>query len=162
MRAGLDMVAAIGRLTTPGGEALSARVGIATGTVVVGELFGTGVAQERAVVGDAPNLAERNQGSGGTGYGRDRFVDAAAGRRRLRAARSWATCLKGYAEPIEAWTVVGSPAESRFEAVRSSRLTDFVGRERELEFLLGRKERRGRERARLFWLPAKPASASRA
>src|SRR5258708_24055199 len=38
VRAGLDMVAAVGRLRTPSGEPLSARVGIATGTVIVGDL----------------------------------------------------------------------------------------------------------------------------
>ena len=35
VRAGLDLVSAIGRLKTPSGEALAARVGLATGTVVV-------------------------------------------------------------------------------------------------------------------------------
>jgi predicted ATPase len=47
--------------------------------------------------------------------------------------------LKGLAEPVEAWAVEGvSASEGRFEAVRSGRLTDFVGREHELNLLIER------------------------
>ncbi len=45
----------------PAGEPLAARVGIATGLVVVGDLIGEGAAQEQAVVGETPNLAARLQ-----------------------------------------------------------------------------------------------------
>src|SRR5690242_21696740 len=40
---------------------LAARIGIATGLVVVGDLIGRGEAQERGVVGETPNLAARMQ-----------------------------------------------------------------------------------------------------
>ena len=54
--------------------------------------------------------------------------------RDLGAAR-----LKGFAEPAEVWQVLGtSSVDNRFEALRSSSLTPFVGREDELELLLGR------------------------
>jgi len=36
---------------------LQTRVGIATGLVVVGDLIGSGAAQEQTVVGETPNLA---------------------------------------------------------------------------------------------------------
>jgi len=39
-----------------------ARVGIATGLVVVGDLIGSGASQEQAIVGETPNLAARLQG----------------------------------------------------------------------------------------------------
>jgi class 3 adenylate cyclase len=42
--------------------ALQTRVGIATGLVVVGDLIGSGEAQERGIVGETPNLAARLQG----------------------------------------------------------------------------------------------------
>ena len=51
-------------LTRRRGRALAARVGIATGLVVVGDLIGEGAAQEQAVVGETPNLAARLQASG--------------------------------------------------------------------------------------------------
>src|SRR5215207_7580538 len=47
VRAGLDLVARVGQLVLPSGEALKVRVGIATGTVIVGELVGEGSSQEQ-------------------------------------------------------------------------------------------------------------------
>ena len=61
VRAGLAVVAAVSHLRAPNGEPLMARVGIATGLVVVGELVGDKEARERAVVGETPNLAARLQ-----------------------------------------------------------------------------------------------------
>jgi class 3 adenylate cyclase len=61
VRAGLAAASATGRLTAPNSKPLAARVGIATGLVVVGDLVGEGAAQEEAVVGDTPNLAARLQ-----------------------------------------------------------------------------------------------------
>jgi class 3 adenylate cyclase len=40
---------------------LQARVGIATGLVVVGDVSDEGIAQEQAVVGETPNLPARLQ-----------------------------------------------------------------------------------------------------
>ena len=60
VRAGLELVAAVTRLKTD--PLLQTRVGIATGLVVVGDLIGSGEAQERGIVGETPNLAARLQG----------------------------------------------------------------------------------------------------
>jgi class 3 adenylate cyclase len=58
VRAALELVRAVSQIETPDGARVSARVGVATGLVVVGDLIGEGAAQEKAVVGgDAPNLA---------------------------------------------------------------------------------------------------------
>jgi hypothetical protein len=38
---------------------LQTRIGIATGLVIVGDLIGSGEAQERGIVGETPNLAAR-------------------------------------------------------------------------------------------------------
>ena len=54
MRAGLAIIEKLARLPTPAGAALAARIGIATGLVMVGELIGEGAAQERTVVGETP------------------------------------------------------------------------------------------------------------
>jgi class 3 adenylate cyclase len=61
VRAGLNLVEAVPKLATNAGSPLQVRVGIATGLVVVGDLIGTGAAQEQAVVGETPNLAARLQ-----------------------------------------------------------------------------------------------------
>src|SRR4029077_18339345 len=59
VRAGLELIAAVGGLKTS--ALLRTRVGIATGLVVVGDLIGSGEAQERGIVGETPNLAARLQ-----------------------------------------------------------------------------------------------------
>src|SRR6266576_3726099 len=58
VRAGLHAIEAIGRL---GPVKLEARIGIASGPVVVGELIGKGSSQEQSIVGETPNLAARLQ-----------------------------------------------------------------------------------------------------
>src|SRR5450631_4535783 len=76
--AGLALVGAVPKLSTMAGSPLQVRVGIATGLVVVGDLIGMGAAQERAVVGDTPNLAARLQG-----IAEPNMVVIAEGTRRL-------------------------------------------------------------------------------
>ena len=61
VRAGLALVEAVRPATARPVLRLQARVGIATGLVVVGDLIGEGAAQEQAVVGETPNLAARLQ-----------------------------------------------------------------------------------------------------
>ncbi len=139
VRTGLDMVAAVGRLDAPAVGKLEVRIGIATGLVVVGELIGEGASQEQAVVGETPNLAARLQALADPGS----VVIAPATRRligdRFRLQALGRHEVKGLSEPVEAWAVEGvSASEGRFEAVRSGRLTGFVGREYELGLLIER------------------------
>ena len=142
VRAGLDIVAAVARLKTRAEEPLSVRIGIATGLVVVGG--GEGALREHAVVGDTPSLAARLQALADPGT----VVVAASTRRLLgdlfRLRDLGLNKVKGIAEPIAAWAVDGvSASESRFEAVHAAGLTDLIGREDELDFLL--------KRQRLAW-----------
>ena len=144
VRAGLDIIAAVARLETRAAEPLAVRIGIATGLVVVGDLSGEGALREHAVVGDTPNLAARLQALAEPGT----IVVAASTRRLLgdlfRLRDLGRHEVKGIAEPVAAWAVEGvSASESRFEAVRAAGLTDLIGREDELDFLL--------ERQRLAW-----------
>src|SRR5262249_6685617 len=60
LRAGLALVEAAGTIETADTK-LTLRIGVATGIVVVGDLIGSGSAQEQAVVGETPNLAARLQ-----------------------------------------------------------------------------------------------------
>src|SRR3546814_4879251 len=61
VRAGLEIVEAVGRLRPQADLRLQTRIGIATGSVIVGDLVGVGPAQEFAAVGESPNLAARLQ-----------------------------------------------------------------------------------------------------
>ena len=61
VRAGLAIIEAVAILRSVLGRPLAARVGIATGLVVVGDLLGEGAAREEAVIGEVPNVAARLQ-----------------------------------------------------------------------------------------------------
>jgi class 3 adenylate cyclase len=137
VRAGLELVAAVGSLKTR--AALQTRVGIATGLVVVGDLIGSGSAQEQAIVGETPNHAARLQGIAEP----NRVVIAEATRRLLgnlfELQDLGTKNLKGVAEPARTFVVLrASTVESRFEALHASGLTALVGREEELELMLRR------------------------
>ncbi len=137
VRAGLAIIRAVARLTGGGGT-LAARVGIATGLVVVGDLVGEGSARETAVVGDTPNLAARLQALAEPGQ----VVIARSTRRLLgdvfQVVDLGSRRLKGLEHPVHIFAVSGkgSPA-SRFEA-RGRPLLPMVGRDRELALLLER------------------------
>ena len=83
VRAGLELIAAVTALKSP--VSLQTRVGIATGLVVVGDLIGSGEAQERGIVGETPNLAARLQGSRRPEHGGHRRGHAEASGQSLRA-----------------------------------------------------------------------------
>jgi class 3 adenylate cyclase/predicted ATPase len=139
VRAGLALVEAVGHLATPARGPLTARIGIATGMVVVGDLIGEGAAQEQTVVGETPNLAARLQALAEPGS----IVISRRTRRLVGGLFELADLgpqrLKGFAEPLAAFRVVGEGrAEDRFEALHGQRLTPLVGREHELSVLLER------------------------
>ena len=137
VRAGLELIGAVSAIKS--NAPLQTRVGIATGMVVVGDLIGTGEAQERGIVGETPNLAARLQG-----MAEPNTVVIAEGTQKLlgnlfELDDLGPKDLKGIAGPVRAWAALrGSSAEGRFEAMHASDLTDLVGREEELELLLRR------------------------
>ena len=139
VRAGLELIAAVGALKAV--SSLQSRVGIATGLVVVGDLIGTGSAQEQAVVGETPNLAARLQA-----LAEPNAVVIAESTRKLLGNLFELQDLgtrevKGIAEPVRAYAPLrASSVESRFEALHGAALTALVGREEELELLMRRWE----------------------
>jgi class 3 adenylate cyclase len=59
VKAGLELADGVAKLDTSAGKTLAARIGIATRLVMVGELIGTGAAQEQTVVGETPTRAPK-------------------------------------------------------------------------------------------------------
>ena len=117
VRAGLELVEAVSALGAPGlalggGRAkrlpLAARIGIATGLVMVGELIGEGAAKEQTVVGETPNLAARLQALAAPGS----VVISQATRKLVGGLFELADLkprrLKGFAAPLAAWRVAGA------------------------------------------------------
>jgi hypothetical protein len=105
---------------------------------VVGDLIGSGEAQERGIVGETPNLAARLQGIAEP----DSVAIAESTRKLLGNLFELQDLggreLKGLAGLTRAWAVLRrSSIESRFEALHSGR-TPLVGRTEEFELLLRR------------------------
>ncbi|HKW84288.1 MAG TPA: AAA family ATPase, partial [Burkholderiaceae bacterium] len=139
VRAGLALVRAIEAAQAPSGIAMKVRVGIATGSVVVGDLIREGPAQEQSAVGVAPNLAARLQALAQPGQV---VVDGFT--RRLLGTSFLVQPLgehavEGMARPVAAFAATGErSADMRFDAHRGPNLTHIVGREQELALLTER------------------------
>jgi len=150
VRAALALLENIAKLDTFG-ERLAARIGIATGLVVVGELVNSGSVREQTALGDTPNLAARLQSLAVP----DTVVIADSTRRLVGTLFEYRDLggqeIKGLAEPAQAWQVerkkrVGHPIESaetgtfQHVGVAASTLTPLVGREQERGLLRDRWE----------------------
>ncbi|HKA65260.1 MAG TPA: AAA family ATPase, partial [Methyloceanibacter sp.] len=137
IRAGLELITAVSALKSS--ASLQSRVGIATGLVVVGDLIGSGEAQERGIVGETPNLAARLQG-----IAEANMVVICDSTRRLvgnlfELEDLGPRDLKGIARPARVWAALRvSSVASRFEALHATGLTALVGRDEESELLLRR------------------------
>jgi len=138
VQAALAMIDAVPKLASAGVGPSSVRIGIATGMVVVGDLTGSGEAQERGIVGDTPNLAARLQG-----IAEPNMVVIADGTRQLignlfELQDLGTPALKGIAK-ARAWAALRpSTVESRFEALRTGGPRTLFGRQDELDLLLRR------------------------
>jgi class 3 adenylate cyclase len=131
VRAALGILSEVGAIETPDGTRVQARIGIATGLVVVGESIGTGMAQERTIVGETPNLAARLQALAEP----DCIIISESTQKLLgglfELTHAGEHELKGFARPLPAWRVCGEAAvESRFAAIRTGGLP-LIGRAHE-------------------------------
>jgi predicted ATPase len=155
VRGGLAVIEAVNRLAAP--HPLQVRLGIASGLAVVGDLIGSGAAQERGVVGETPNLAARLQGLAAP----DTLVISESTRRQIgdlfKIEDLGSRELAGFAERQRAWRVLGeSGVLSRFEALRAASLTPLVGREEEVELLLRRWRRAASGEGQIVLISGEP------
>src|SRR6516165_8140039 len=144
IRAGLDMLAALGDLNQDlqhaKGLQLALRVGMHTGLVVVGEMGGVG-RQEQLALGEVPNIASRIEGL--TEANTMAISDATS-----RLVQGYFECqalgaqtLRGVAEPVHLYRVLQeSGARGRLDVAVTRGLTRLVGRESEVTLLLERWE----------------------
>jgi class 3 adenylate cyclase/predicted ATPase len=128
VRAALDICHRIGGLITPAGETLDAHIGIATGQVIVSDLFAGGE-DRRSIIGSTPNLAARLQSLAPSGG----IVIADETHEHIAALFS---CLdlgelevRGFTQSHRAWRVLGEAPVSRANYERRPRrLTTFHDR----------------------------------
>ena len=132
VRAAIGILLEVDAIEMPDGTRVQTRIGIATGLVVVGEIIGTGMAQERTIVGETPNLAARLQALAGA----DCILVSESTQKLLgglfELTHTGEHELKGFARPVPAWRVCGEASvESRFAAIRIGGLP-LIGRAHEM------------------------------
>jgi Adenylate and Guanylate cyclase catalytic domain len=134
-RAALDLFEAVAAVDTGLERKLRVRIGIATGTVIVGDLFGA-ISGEQDVIGETANLAARLQTAAEPGQVIICSTTHDLARGHFRYRRLDPMLLKGFAEPVLAWQVLGpAPVASRFEAQHSRALTPRVDSKSEVDRL---------------------------
>lgn len=136
VRAGLSALRAVPEIPTPTDAALSARIGVATGIVVVGELISAAESTIRDVIGETPNVAARLQTLARPGE----IVISSATRdlvgELFDLRRTDGVSLKGVGDKLTVYTVEGArEVDDRFTARGATAIGALVGRETELTAL---------------------------
>ncbi len=144
VRSALEIVEAMVGLNADLGRSkgadLAVRIGIATGLVVVGEIVGEGLAQERTVIGEAPNVAARLQGVAR----RNGIVVGSLSKEVAGDAFDYEDLglheLKGITGSVQAWAVVGlkddmAQAEDQDETDGAAVVPVLIGRDEETGLL---------------------------
>ena len=140
VQASLALVQAVAAL--PAKEKLSARVGVATGVALVGDMSDSAISEEHGILGDTPNLAARLQSLAQPGgvIISDRTKTIAGP--QFEYLDLGKVEIKGLAKPVAAWQVAGKTAvTSRSHALQSSDLPPLIGRDEEMELILSRWKR---------------------
>jgi len=138
VRAGLAIVDVVGTLRPAPDVILQARIGVASGVVVVGDLVREGVTQVNAAIGETTNLAARLQSIADP----DAIVISPQTHRLIGALFEYRDLgersLKGFALPVHARQVLREAnLESRFES-RQQATSPLLGRDEDLDLLLRR------------------------
>jgi class 3 adenylate cyclase/predicted ATPase len=138
-RAALGIIDSLQHATAPNGEKLEARIGIATGLVVVGDLVGEGASQEDAVIGETPNLAARLQGVAEPGQVVVSDTTRQLLSKTLEVEHLGQQELKGISRPVDAYAVLGEhDAADDLHGAHLASATELVGRDTEIALLTDR------------------------
>ncbi len=140
VRAALDIVRGVGAVATPAGVPLALRIGIATGRVIVSDLFAGGEADRRTIIGSTPNLAARLQSLAPPGGVVIAEETEARVRGLFRCEDLGSNEVRGFVQHHRAWLVHDDLADGRHAAAarRPARLTPFFDRQAEAAVLTER------------------------
>jgi class 3 adenylate cyclase/tetratricopeptide (TPR) repeat protein len=129
---GLDIIGAVSQIKKPSGQPLQVRLGIHTGTVVIGDI-GTGENREQLALGDTPNIAARIEAQARP----NELIISETTRRLLRDSFDYdnrgETSLRGVAAPVPLYVVKRArDLPSQYAAAQRANQTALAGREVEL------------------------------
>jgi len=141
---GLGIVEAVSilnsQLEAEYGVALAVRLGIHTGPVVVG-VMGGGTRHEHLALGETPNIAARLEGLAAPNTVVISAVTAQLVQRAFVLEALGVQALRGVAEPMQVWRVVGLLETMREAALPASEdVAPLVGRDEELGLIVRRWE----------------------
>ena len=130
IQASLVALEQIAALKVKGTRRLEARIGIATGLVVIGNMEGSHGPATPEAAGETPNLAARLQAQAQP----NTIVVSPATRRLAGGLFEWRDlgplALKGLPQPVQAWQVVGGrTVASRYDAKGDSAPLPMLGRD---------------------------------
>ena len=140
VHAALEIVSGVPKISGP--VTVACRVGICSGSVVVGEIGNSTNSWSVDAVGETPNIAARLQTLAAPNTvliseSTRRLVPGAFFLRDLGSQE-----LKGVSEPVHVYRVLGAKhAASRFETAHAGALTPLIGRSTELSMLFDRWEK---------------------
>jgi class 3 adenylate cyclase/predicted ATPase len=137
--AALATIERVRALRVLGDRRLEARIGIATGLVVIGNLHGEIASNALDVAGETPNLAARLQAIADP----NSIVVATDTRKQVGDLFEWGDLgslrVKGLRDEVRAWEVVAPKAvTSRYDAQHDAGLAPMLGRDELREELLAR------------------------
>jgi class 3 adenylate cyclase/tetratricopeptide (TPR) repeat protein len=138
LRAGLAIIHRLSHATDLA-RPLGVRIGVASGTVVVGRLDDPGSQAEQTVIGDTPALAARLQTLAAPGTMVCGSITRQLAGDLFRFKPMGRVPVKGFASPVIVFEVLSeSDVETRFAATRVATIARMVGRTLERDLILER------------------------
>ena len=137
IRAALEIIANVGSIELQPETSIKVRIGVATGFVLVGDLFDSGRNARDEIVGSVPNLAARLQA-----FAPENAVVVAPATWRLvrkifTAEDLGSLSVRGFDRPVQGWRILGERQDrDQAAGVRPLiPLTPFINREHELRII---------------------------
>ncbi len=137
--AGLEIARAVGNIEFEQGIKVEARVGIATGKVVVSDFARGQLEIKDTALGDTPNLAARLQTIAKPGTVLISNSTRILLGKHFECVDFGSLSLKGFSAPVPVWQACKiHSADSRFDSRQKGPLTPLTGRDEEFDLLLKR------------------------
>ena len=132
---GLEIISSMANVCTDDGEPLKVRIGVHTGTVVIGDVGG-GANREQLALGDTPNIAARIEAQANANELLVSEVTLRLLQGMFDTESRGSSNLRGVATPVPLYQIMRArDFRTRYQALRRANHGTIAGRERELKRL---------------------------